>query len=178
MECSCQFSGCVFTVTDDCRGDSLVVSHTSPGVTPRNRHTTGTAQAQVHTIAIAQHTMVTKTLLFLVGWWSLAAGFVPASRSIEGTKSKLWMANDEDLMRWAKASRSASANDRVVELKRPLGIVLNEDDAGNVYVETIAPKGNAARAGGVRLILSIIYIFLSYICIQLLIFGYTIELTK
>lgn len=88
------------------------------------------------------------------------------------------MANDEDLMRWAKASRSASANDRVVELKRPLGIVLNEDDAGNVYVETIAPKGNAARAGGVRLILSIIYIYLSYIYINLFIFVYTIELTK
>jgi hypothetical protein len=64
--------------------------------------------------------------------------------------SQLFMANDEDMMRWARSSRSASANDRVVELKRPLGLVLAEDDNGNVYVETIAPKGNAARAGGVR----------------------------
>lgn len=37
------------------------------------------------------------------------------------------------------------------ELKRPLGIVLEEDKAtGNVYVETVAPKGNAARSGLVQ----------------------------
>lgn len=91
------------------------------------------------------------------------------------------MANDEDLMRWAKASRSASANDRVVELKRPLGIVLNEDDAGNVYVETIAPKGNAARAGGVRFSLyyiNIVHMNTSHIYTNILKYVYTIVLTK
>ena len=129
--------------------------------------------------------MVTKTLLFLACCWSIVAGFTPVSRSATGTlanaKSKLWMANDEDLMRWAKASRSASANDRVVELKRPLGIVLNEDDAGNVYVETIAPKGNAARAGGVRFSLyyiNIVHMNTSYIYTNILKYVYTIVLTK
>ena len=58
------------------------------------------------------------------------------------------MASDEDFLRWARASRSAQADDTVVELMRPLGLVLNEDDKGNVYVETVAPKGNAARQGG------------------------------
>ena len=53
-------------------------------------------------------------------------------------------------MRWAKASRSAGAGDNVVELLRPLGMVLNQDDKGNVYVEQLAPKGNAARTGKVR----------------------------
>ena len=57
---------------------------------------------------------------------------------------------DEDLMRWARQSRSASSDDTVVELMRPLGLVLNQDDNGNVYVETVAPKGNAARTGKVR----------------------------
>ena len=59
-------------------------------------------------------------------------------------------AENDDLMRWARQSRSAGAEDNVVELMRPLGLVLNQDDNGNVYVETVAPKGNAARTGKVR----------------------------
>jgi hypothetical protein len=58
--------------------------------------------------------------------------------------------DNNEFMRWAKQSRSASVGDNVVELVRPLGLVLNEDDRGNVYVETLAPKGNAARTGKVR----------------------------
>ena len=58
---------------------------------------------------------------------------------------------DQEFMRWARASRSASSDDNVVELQRPLGLVLNQDDKGNVFVETVAPKGNAARTGKVRL---------------------------
>ncbi len=91
-----------------------------------------------------------------------AQGFAPSSStSIQNTQTieskgtflsgssstALNMANDEDLMRFARQSRSAGVDDRVVELKRPLGLVLNEDDNGNVFVETIAPKGNAARTG-------------------------------
>lgn len=63
------------------------------------------------------------------------------------SSSALSMANDDDLLRWARSSRSAGVDDRVVELRRPLGIVLNQDDSGNVYVEAVAPKGNAARTG-------------------------------
>ena len=58
--------------------------------------------------------------------------------------------NNDDLLRWARSSRSAGSEDNVVELLRPLGLVLNADDNGNVYVETVAPKGNAARTGKVR----------------------------
>jgi len=65
------------------------------------------------------------------------------------SSTALKMANNDDLLRWARSARGASAEDRVIELKRPLGIVLNEDDSGNVYVETVAPKGNAARTGDV-----------------------------
>jgi hypothetical protein len=54
---------------------------------------------------------------------------------------------DEDYMRWARQSRSAEASDVIVELPRPLGLVLNADEQGNVYVEKVAPKGNAARTG-------------------------------
>jgi len=53
-------------------------------------------------------------------------------------------------MRWNRAKRSATVGDRVVELKRPLGIVLEEDENGNVYVDAVAPRGNAARTGMVK----------------------------
>lgn len=57
---------------------------------------------------------------------------------------------DENFMRWARQSRSASSGDNLVELKRPLGLVLDEDDDGNVFVQTVAPRGNAARSGLVQ----------------------------
>jgi len=72
--------------------------------------------------------------------------------SSSSSSSPLSMSNsdDEDFRRFTKQSRSASAGDNLVELRRPLGIVLNEDDNGNVFVETLAPKGNAARSGLVK----------------------------
>ena len=53
------------------------------------------------------------------------------------SSTMLQMANDDDLLRWARTSRSAGANDNVVELMRPIGVVLAEDDNGNVFVETL-----------------------------------------
>lgn len=74
-------------------------------------------------------------------------------KSNESTQLHMAKANDKDsdFMRYAKQSRTASIGDNVVELNRPLGLVLNEDENGNVYVETVAPKGNAARTGKVRM---------------------------
>jgi hypothetical protein len=78
------------------------------------------------------------------------AGFAPSSQTKSSSTSLSMSSKDEELLRWAKASRSASSEDTVVELNRPLGLVLSADDDGNVYVETVAPKGNAARTGQVR----------------------------
>ena len=66
------------------------------------------------------------------------------------SSSALSMANDDDLLRFSRSARQAGSDDNVVELPRPLGLVLNQDDDGNVYVETVAPRGNAARTGRVR----------------------------
>ena len=98
-----------------------------------------------------------RSILLLTALFSVVVvAFVPTTRRhVSSTSSRaisqLFMANDEDLMRWARSSRSADINDRVVELKRPLGLVLQEDDDGNVYVETVAPRGNAGRTGMVRI---------------------------
>ena len=76
-----------------------------------------------------------------------SAGSNSISTTAASSSTVLSMANDNDLLRWARSARTAGVDDRVVELKRPLGIVLNEDKSGNVYVETVAARGNAARTG-------------------------------
>mmetsp|Transcript_26709 Transcript_26709/g.73483 ORF Transcript_26709/g.73483 Transcript_26709/m.73483 type:complete len:203 (-) Transcript_26709:1606-2214(-) len=74
-----------------------------------------------------------------------------STAAAEGFSTALSMGKeDDDLLRFARSSRSAGNDDNVVELMRPLGIVLNQDDNGNVYVETVAPRGNAARSGKVK----------------------------
>ncbi|CAB9504866.1 expressed unknown protein [Seminavis robusta] len=80
-----------------------------------------------------------------------AAAFAPAAKPTQiSSTTALNMANDDDLLRWARSSRNAGADDTVVELVRPLGVILAEDGRGNVYVETVAPNGNAARTGKVK----------------------------
>jgi hypothetical protein len=80
-------------------------------------------------------------------------GFVTTATTTSSTTTTALAAaggtteKDEDYMRWARQSRSAEAGDVIVELPRPLGLVLNADEQGNVYVEKVAPKGNAARTG-------------------------------
>jgi len=73
-----------------------------------------------------------------------------ASAPSTASSSALSMAKDEDLLRKSRSSRAAGNDDNLVELTRPLGLVLNQDDDGNVYVETVAPRGNAARTGRVK----------------------------
>eukprot|EP01083_Nonionella_stella_P182791 658674_1 len=65
------------------------------------------------------------------------------------TSTSLFMA-DDDLTRFSRQQRQAGTDDRIVELRRPLGLVLEEDENGNVFVETVAPRGNAARTGMVK----------------------------
>jgi len=73
------------------------------------------------------------------------------SRNQKPKNSEPDQADKDVFSRFTKAQRYAGADDRVVELKRPLGLVLNEDDdTGNVYVELIAPRGNAARTGLIK----------------------------
>ena len=96
--------------------------------------------------------MRTTTLFLLLTQLAVAAtAFVPSCLT-QHRSSALHMAggdDDDNFMKWARAARYATDEDEVIELPRPLGIVLNQDPSGNVYVEKIAPKGNAARTGKV-----------------------------
>ena len=43
--------------------------------------------------------------------------------------------------------RRTSADDRVVELRQPFGMDLDEDEQGNTYVKSITPKSFAEKSG-------------------------------
>jgi len=103
-------------------------------------------------------TMRTFVVLSIITQLAAVVAFSPSlptrtalASSSSTTTSALRMVDqdDENFMKWARAARYASDEDTVVELPRPLGLVLNQDPNGNVYVETVAPKGNAARTGKV-----------------------------
>jgi C-terminal processing protease CtpA/Prc len=97
-----------------------------------------------------------KSIIALVAAAALTAtpscAFSPTSTSLATTRqpTSLSMSTEEDIRRFEKAARYAGAGENFVELKRPLGLVLDQDDNGNVFVQTVAPKGNAARAGTIK----------------------------
>uniref|UniRef100_A0A6U1P4I4 PDZ domain-containing protein n=1 Tax=Fibrocapsa japonica TaxID=94617 RepID=A0A6U1P4I4_9STRA len=60
---------------------------------------------------------------------------------------KMSLSDDEELRKQSRALRKPGANDRVAEVNKPLGMVLEEDERGDVYVADVIPGGNAARTG-------------------------------
>lgn len=89
-------------------------------------------------------------LLTLCSFLVSSFAFAPSPMTSRQSATALQAENSDDLLRWARQSRQANSDDNLVELMRPLGLVLNQDENNNVYVETVAPKGNAARTGQVR----------------------------
>eukprot|EP01039_Chlorochromonas_danica_P003189 gene3189-3491_t len=64
------------------------------------------------------------------------------------TKSTLVMeVRNDAFARANRAIRRAGANDRIVELRKPLGLELDEDKEGNVFVKSIDRGGRADKSG-------------------------------
>ena len=57
--------------------------------------------------------------------------------------------NNDAFAKANRASRSAGGDDRVIELRLPLGMDLDEDKEGNVFVKSIEPNGRASKTGKV-----------------------------
>ena len=99
---------------------------------------------------VATTLMATTALL----WMSPGGAFTPQvvhqKTAGAGSTTTALFQQGNQFMNWARQARSAQDGDTLVELNRPLGLVLNEDEQGNVYVETVAPKGNAARTGKIK----------------------------
>ena len=49
-----------------------------------------------------------------------------------------------------RAARTAGADDRVVELMLPLGLELDEDSEGNVFIKSIEKNSRAEKSGKVK----------------------------
>mmetsp|Transcript_15370 Transcript_15370/g.22825 ORF Transcript_15370/g.22825 Transcript_15370/m.22825 type:complete len:202 (+) Transcript_15370:10-615(+) len=60
------------------------------------------------------------------------------------SKAILKMAAD-DLAKVSRAARKAGPNDRVIKLTKPLGLVLQEDNKGDVFIAKINSTGSAIR---------------------------------
>jgi len=100
-----------------------------------------------------------KLVSFLALFLSSASAFSSSQQQQNTIRQKSTALNEggsnpwslgNDFLQWDRAQRSAGSDDNVVSLRRPLGLILNQDDDGNVFVEQIAPNGNAARSGQVK----------------------------
>lgn len=54
--------------------------------------------------------------------------------------------NEEEFIKnMARAARKPSATDRVIEMSKPLGLVLEEDEKQNIYIKSAQPGSNAVQ---------------------------------
>ena len=87
---------------------------------------------------------------------ALAAGMAqaqaqaPARRSAARATTTTTMVVENDAFRKAnREMRKAGADERMVEIRMPMGLVLDEDRDGNVFVKEIDQGGRAAKTGKV-----------------------------
>ena len=77
----------------------------------------------------------------------LTASFRPLVSTRRLTSQTKMAVNNDAFARANRSKRQADAGDRVVELRMPLGIELDEDKEGNVFVKKVEPTGRAAKTG-------------------------------
>ncbi|KAG5188192.1 hypothetical protein JKP88DRAFT_353492 [Tribonema minus] len=70
-----------------------------------------------------------------------------ASNTCSRSASSLRMSDDDEdaLTAAARAARKAGPNDRVVEIRKPLGLVLEENEKGDVFITKVKDNSNASR---------------------------------
>jgi len=81
-----------------------------------------------------------------------AAAFIPPSRGSTGLTKVNGFSNDygwgqDVIRRKERDARAAERGDRIVEVVKPLGVILEEDKNGDVFVAEVTPGSNGAIAG-------------------------------
>ena len=56
---------------------------------------------------------------------------------------------NDPVARANRASRRPGGDDRIVELRKPMGLELVQNEEGNVFVKSIEPNGRADKSGSV-----------------------------
>ena len=79
----------------------------------------------------------------------MTVSFRPAVSTRRWTSQTKMAVNNDAFARANRAKRQADPGDRIVELRMPLGIELDEDKEGNVFVKKVEPSGRAAKSGKV-----------------------------
>lgn len=95
--------------------------------------------------------MIVGLLIFLIANASLmmltsSFGLAPAMNRVSTRSIKMEVKNDA-FARANRETRKAGADDRMVELRKPMGMELDEDAEGNVFVKSIEKNGRADKSG-------------------------------
>ena len=84
----------------------------------------------------------------------MASAFLPSTPTMGRLSTKAFAGFSEDygwgtdvVRRKERDARMAGQGDRVVEVLKPLGVVLEEDKKGDVFVAEVTPGGNGAKSG-------------------------------
>lgn len=97
--------------------------------------------------------MTALVLIFIVCWLQLGSALMlaprlGANRVVSRCNLQMKVKNDA-FTRANRSARQAGADDRTVEILLPLGLELDEDKEGNVFVKSIEKNGRAERTGKV-----------------------------
>jgi hypothetical protein len=68
-------------------------------------------------------------------------------RTFTPTKSLTMKVENDAFAKANRSQRRAAADDRIVELRMPMGMDLDEDKNGNVFVKSIEKGGRAEKSG-------------------------------
>jgi len=94
--------------------------------------------------------LVLLSLFFDVTSFNLHSRALSRSAVMSRGHHDLFMAVKNDQQARAnRETRKAGADDRMIELKKPMGLELDEDPDGNVFVKSIEPNGRAEKSGKV-----------------------------
>jgi hypothetical protein len=87
-----------------------------------------------------------QAFLFLAVTIQLILSLQLLHRPIRTKVTRFAVKNDAEA-RSNREIRRPGANDRIIELRKPLGLELDEDSEGNVFVKSVDANGRAAKSG-------------------------------
>eukprot|EP00630_Chrysocystis_fragilis_P005893 CAMPEP_0197394426 /NCGR_PEP_ID=MMETSP1165-20131217/5213_1 /TAXON_ID=284809 /ORGANISM="Chrysocystis fragilis, Strain CCMP3189" /LENGTH=200 /DNA_ID=CAMNT_0042920131 /DNA_START=19 /DNA_END=621 /DNA_ORIENTATION=+ len=100
-----------------------------------------------------------RLVLVASSWWVVARALVatPPGVARVAPVRMSWQPNEDyntfgptgRLTDFERSARDAGATDRKVTIRKPLGLVLDQNGAKDVYVKEVVPGGNAEAIGGI-----------------------------
>ncbi|KAJ1440241.1 hypothetical protein B484DRAFT_443543 [Ochromonadaceae sp. CCMP2298] len=78
---------------------------------------------------------------------AFSGGLVRLSATPPTRGSMTMQVKNDDFSKANRAARKSGAGERMVELKKPMGMELDEDQNGNVFVKSIDPLSRAEKSG-------------------------------